>query len=119
MRLVIDENMSPVIATLLRNYGHDVIAVAEESPRLPDPAVMEWAVREDRILATSDNDFGALIYHLGLPSPPAVVLFRVANLSGPELIGFVADTLREERDWEGFFWVAETGGIRRRQLPAR
>ena len=60
MRLVIDENMSPVIATLLRNYGHDVIAVAEESPRLPDPAVMEWAVREDRILVTSDNDFGAL-----------------------------------------------------------
>ena len=60
MRLVIDENLSPVIATLLRNYGHDVIAVAEESPRLPDPAVMEWAVREDRIPATSDNDFGAL-----------------------------------------------------------
>ncbi|MDE2683755.1 MAG: DUF5615 family PIN-like protein [Chloroflexota bacterium] len=117
MRLVIDENMSPVIATLLRNYGHDVIAVAEESPRLPDPAVMEWAVREDRILVTSDNDFGALIYHQGLPSPPAVVLFRVANLSGHELIEFVAETLREERDWEGFFWVAETGGIRRRRLP--
>ena len=102
MQFVIDENMSPFIVTLLRDDGHDVIAVAEDAPRLPDPEVLAWAVREDRILATFDTDFGELIYHLGLPSPPAVVLFRLSNLSGLELIRLVVRTLLEERAWDGF-----------------
>ena len=79
MQFVIDENMSPVIVTLLRDDGHDVIAVAEDAPRLPDPEVLAWAVREDRILATFDTDFGDLIYRWGFAGAPAVVLFRLVS----------------------------------------
>ncbi|MCE2501501.1 MAG: DUF5615 family PIN-like protein [Dehalococcoidia bacterium] len=79
MQFVIDENMSPFIVTLLRDDGHDVIAVAEDAPRLPDPEVLAWAVREDRILATFDTDFGDLIYRWGFAGAPAVVLFRLVS----------------------------------------
>lgn len=119
MRFLIDENMSPVIAALLRNAGHDVIAVGVESPRLPDPDVMAWAARENRMLATFDTDFGELIFSLGLPSPPAVVLFRLSDTLAPDPIEVVVNTLLEERAWEGFFWVVETNGVRQRRLPDR
>ena len=117
MRFLIDENMSPVVAALLRNAGHDVIAVREEYPRLPDPEVLTWAAREDRILATFDTDFGELIFWRGLPSPPAIILFRLADMPAPEPIRLVVETLLEERAWEGFFWVVETSGVRQRRLP--
>ena len=119
MRFVIDENMSPVVVALLRDDGHDVIAVAEEAPRLPDPEVLAWAARESRILATFDTDFGELIFRRGLPSPPAVVLFRTADMPVPESTRLVADTLLEGSAWEGFFWSVEASGIRRHPLPDR
>ncbi len=119
MRFLIDENMSPAFAAQLRNEGHDAIAVAETAPRLPDPEVLAWAARENRILVTFDTDFGELIFRRGLPSPPAVVLFRTADMPVPESIRLVADTLREENAWEGFFWSVEAIGIRQRPLPDR
>ena len=117
MRFVIDENMSSVTAAMLRDAGHDVIAIAGVAPKLPDPEVMAWAVRESRILVTFDTDYGSLIYEHGFPPPPAVVLFRLANMPIAEIAEFVAHTLMTEMEWHGYFWVVRTGDIRRRPLP--
>ena len=118
-RFVIDENMSPAVAALLRNGGHDAIAIAETAPRTPDPDILALAVRDNRILVTFDTGFGDLIYRWGLPAPPAVVLVRLVSTPESEKPQFVARLLLEERDWIGCFWVATEAAIRNRPLPER
>jgi predicted nuclease of predicted toxin-antitoxin system len=51
-----------VVVRALRSADHDVLAIAEVSPREEDQEVMERAVREDRLLITEDKDFGQLVY---------------------------------------------------------
>ena len=46
----------------LRAAGHDVVAVAEESPGVPDDDVAGLAVADERTLLTEDRDFGRLVY---------------------------------------------------------
>ena len=118
-RFIIDENMSPAIAVMLREVGHDAIAVAQYAPRTPDRDILALAVQDNRILATFDTDFGDLIYRWGLPAPPAVILFRLVSTPESEKPQFVARLLLEERDWIGCFWVVTDAAIRNRPLPAR
>lgn len=118
-RFVIDENMPPAIAAMLRNEGHDAIAIARYAPRTPDRDIMALAVRDNRILATFDTDFGDLIYRWGFPAPQAVVLFRLISTPESEKPRVVVRALMEERDWVGYFWVVTDTAIRSRPLPAR
>jgi hypothetical protein len=62
MRFLADESCDFSVVRALRSAGHDVIAIAEISPREEDPSVMERAVGESRILITEDKDFGQLVY---------------------------------------------------------
>ena len=119
MRFIIDENMSPAIAALLRDGGHDAIAVAQDAPQTPDSGVLAWAVWESRILATLDTDFGFLIYDQALPAPPAVVLFRLGDMPANDTARFIVRNLMAERDWTGHFWVIGKVSIRNRPLPHR
>ena len=76
------------------------------------------AVIEDRILLTYDkNDFGALIYDRGFPAPPAVLLYRIPDVSAERRPQFVVDSVAERSDWTGYFWVVEKERIRSRPLP--
>ena len=118
-RFVVDENMSPAVAALLRDGGHDAISIAETAPRMPDPDILALAVRYNRILVTFDTDFGDLIYRWGMPAPSAVILFRLVSTPEAEKPQVVARLLLEEQDWVGCFWVVTESAIRNRPLPAR
>jgi predicted nuclease of predicted toxin-antitoxin system len=59
-------------ARVLRSAGHDVERIGE--PGLSDAAVLELARSESRVLITEDKDFGAWIFHHGVPSPGVVRL---------------------------------------------
>ncbi len=65
MRLLLDAHLSPRgVAVPLRSLGHDVRALAEESASdaLDDPAVLELAAAERRILVTRNSrDFAPLV----------------------------------------------------------
>lgn len=118
-QFILDENMSPDIVVPLEVQGHDAIAISQVAPHTPDPDVLAWAVRENRILVTFDTDFGALIYEQGLPAPPAVVLFRLGNMPIAAIIRLVARVLSAARSWAGYFWVITETAIRNRPLPAQ
>jgi hypothetical protein len=62
MRFLADESCDFSVVRALRSADHDVVAIAEISPREEDPSVMECAVGESRILITEDKDFGQLVY---------------------------------------------------------
>ena len=50
------------VVRALRSAGHDVLAVAEISPRADDISVIALTIRENRVLITEDKDFGQLVY---------------------------------------------------------
>jgi predicted nuclease of predicted toxin-antitoxin system len=75
MRFLADESCDFAVVRALRAAGHDVIPVAEVSPQLEDPTVLDITVREDRILLTEDKDFGQLVY-AARQATAGVVLLR-------------------------------------------
>lgn len=58
MRFLIDECVGPTVAQWLRQEGHDVCSVFEEARGATDEELVHKAHRENRILLTTDKDFG-------------------------------------------------------------
>ncbi len=50
------------------SLGHDVIQVADTDSRMQDDDIRSWAVREQRIIITTDRDFEEMIWreHCGV-----------------------------------------------------
>ena len=110
MRYLMDENMYGVVVSQLRNAGHDVNWVAEDSPSSADPNVLARALREDRVLVTLDTgDFGKLVFAEGADARCGVVLFRFRGTSPPEEADFIAGVLDTNAPWVGRFSVIRTG----------
>jgi predicted nuclease of predicted toxin-antitoxin system len=61
MRFLVDECTGPSVARWLREQGYDVFSVYEQARGLDDASVMALAVREGRILITSDKEFGTRV----------------------------------------------------------
>jgi predicted nuclease of predicted toxin-antitoxin system len=62
MRFLIDVNASGSLPEWLEALGHDVAQVAVVDERMPDEEILAWAVREQRILITTDQDFEEMIW---------------------------------------------------------
>ena len=63
MKLLLDEMYAPSVAALLRDWGHDAIAVKERPDliRLPDEDLVRAATAEARAVVTENvQDFAAL-----------------------------------------------------------
>ena len=118
MRLLADENIPLAAVRALRAAGHDVAAIAEDESGLPDRAVLERAVSEQRILLTSDRDFGALIYRSRFPAPPGLILLRFVPLTPEEPARLLLPlTGRPEIQFEGRLTVLDRERVRQRPLP--
>lgn len=79
MKLLLDANLSPEVARLLKEPGHDAIHVADIGLlTATDPEILQTAAKEEYILLTADSDFGALLA-LGSLASPSVLLLRSAD----------------------------------------
>lgn len=118
MRFLANENFPLKSVESLRQAGHDVVAIIEESPGLRDPEVLERAVNEQRFVLTFDRDYGELIYRLKLPVPEGVIYFRFVPSSPEEPAQLLTALLAiGGLSLEGKFTVVERGKIRQRPLP--
>lgn len=99
MKLLLDANLSPEVARLLREAGHDAIHVRDIGLlSAPDPEILQVAADDQRILITADSDFGALLA-LGSLASPSVVLLRSADHLRPSAqASLVAANLRVVAD---------------------
>jgi len=62
LRFLVDHNLSHRVCPELQAAGHDVVHVqAVALHDVDDVEVLEFAVRERRIIVTSDTDFGSLL----------------------------------------------------------
>jgi predicted nuclease of predicted toxin-antitoxin system len=78
MRFLVDESTGPRVARWLREQGHDVFSVYEQSRGIEDDEVIQKACREDWILITNDKDFGDKVYRENHPHK-GVVLLRLSD----------------------------------------
>jgi len=77
MRIKLDENMPHDLAEFLRSSGHQVATVAEENlSGADDPAVVERATEEERLLMTFDIGF-ADIRKFPVGAHGGIVVFRL------------------------------------------
>ena len=66
MRFIVDRCAGRRLAEWLRNNGHDVVDIRTLGPDPGDRALLERAELENRVLVTTDKDFGELIYLHGI-----------------------------------------------------
>ncbi|TGL49698.1 toxin-antitoxin system, toxin component [Leptospira meyeri] len=62
VNLLADENVDYRLIKLLRNEGHKVLSVLEESKGITDLQVIELAKKIDAIILTLDKDFGEWVF---------------------------------------------------------
>ncbi|MGD0092625.1 MAG: DUF5615 family PIN-like protein [Planctomycetota bacterium] len=117
MRLLANENFPREAVALLRVRGHDVLWGRTDMPGAADPAVLERAEAEGRILVTFDKDFGKLAYYSGLPLPCGIILFRISLPSPQHAAAKIAAAIEGRSDWVGNFGVVEDARVRLRPLP--
>ena len=76
MRFLVDQCLSPRLAKLLTDAGHDTVHVRERRmERAEDPEILALADSEDRILLSADADFAGILT-VGMKRKPSLVLFR-------------------------------------------
>lgn len=100
-KLLLDENIGPVVAGQLREAGYEAVSIFEEMRGVEDSAVLDRAMEEQRVVVTLDRDFGALIFrdskhHVGVlylrlrkesAENIAKVLLNALSIHGQELQG--------------------------------
>lgn len=76
MRFLVDANLSPRLASALRELDHDVVHVADINMlAASDTEILHRADMEQRVVVTADTDF-PMILALRQASTPSVVLLR-------------------------------------------
>lgn len=109
MRLLLDANLSPRgIAAPLRTAGHDVLALAEDPTLegLDDPAVLELAASEKRLLITRNSrDFAPLAREWAEAQRPHAGIILIWTLDHSQFRKIVEgierciDQLPRQKDW--------------------
>jgi predicted nuclease of predicted toxin-antitoxin system len=116
MRFLLDMNASGALLNLLLNSDHDVVCVQDIDRKMSDSDILAWAVREQRIIITTDSDFEQMIWiqkrlHCGV--------LRLENLPRLERVSLFQDVLASYgQDLEaGAVIIASKQKIRIRRNP--
>jgi predicted nuclease of predicted toxin-antitoxin system len=120
LRFLMDNALSPIVATGLRAAGVDAVHVSERGMRdADDERIFELAAGEGRTLVSADTDFGALLARRQ-SALPSVVLFRHEATRRPErqveLLLSLLETLRSPLE-AGSVVTIEASRVRIRSLP--
>lgn len=119
MRILVDMNVSIRVAEALRDQGHDVAHLREQSlSRLSDPEVFAKAWEESRVILTGDLGFGEIVAasagHL-----VSVVFLRLNTMAASHVIERLDATLArfEQALEDGAIVTVEEARVRVRPLP--
>lgn len=89
MKLVLDMNLSPALAAMISQHGHDVLHWSEVGDqRAPDLTILRWAREHGRVLVTHDLDFAAILADTDATAP-SVIQVREQDLLASETAGAI------------------------------
>jgi predicted nuclease of predicted toxin-antitoxin system len=115
MNFLADEGIDKQIVDRLRQDGHMVVYIAEESPGISDDVILEMANQQDAILVTRDKDFGELVYRMNRVTQ-GVVLVRLDGLYPDTKANIVSTAIIVHgSEMIGAFSVISPGNIRIRK----
>lgn len=117
MQFLANENFPGPSLTHLENHGLDVMSIAKTYPGISDNEVIKIASINKRIILTFDRDYGALIFHRSVVSPPPVIYFRDIGETPLHAAHQLISIIDTDIIFEGFFTVVDATGIRQRKLP--
>ena len=122
MNYVVDANLSPRLAELLRDAGHDAVHVRDIGLRTAsDDEIIDYAISTDRIVISHDTDFGTLLAYREL-SKPSFILIRSSDPVDVDdqarLIVANLDAMSDDLE-TGAIAVFARGRLRIRRLPLR
>lgn len=120
MKLLLDQGLPLSAAALLRDTGIDTIHVGEIGmSEAEDAEIIQRARVEERVVATLDADFHALLA-LDEAISPSVIRVRIERLRAQALTDLLLMVIAEcEEDLEqGSAITVEPSRIRIRRLPA-
>ncbi|MEH2372972.1 MAG: DUF5615 family PIN-like protein [Nostoc sp.] len=90
MKFLMDVNASGALSGLLLDLGHDVACVRDVNSKMSDSEILDWAVREKRIIITTDSDFEQIIW---LQERQHCGVLRLENLPRSERIALLQEIL--------------------------
>jgi predicted nuclease of predicted toxin-antitoxin system len=115
MRFLADESCDHAVVRALRVAGHDVAAIAEDSPGITDEQVIVMAKVSGRILLTEDKDFGQLMF-AAAQQASGVIFMRFPVTARAGLVDAVLNLVASRgADLYGSFAVIEPGRTRLRR----
>jgi len=107
MRFLVDECAGPGLASWLTEQGHDVLSVFDAARGISDTEVLRRAVSEQRILVTTDKDFGEMIFRQGRMHT-GVILLRLDDERTPNKIDVLDRLLDQHADAVAGAYVVAT-----------
>ncbi len=114
MKIKLDENLPHRLATLLKNFGHEIHTLHEEKlSGHSDKEVWEAAQKESRFLITQDLDFSDS-RKFAPGSHHGILLLRLRSPNRRALMERIKEIFEKENvsDWKACFVVATERKIR-------
>ncbi len=112
MKFLVDECVGPTVAKWLKQQNYNAISIYDDVPGIDDNAVLNKALSENRILITSDKDFGEMIFKNNMQHC-GVLLLRLTDERPANKIQILSSILRKHsQDLFGNFVVATEKTIR-------
>ena len=86
MRFLLDMGISNLVGTWLNDCGFDTVHIRDNGlNRLEDSLIVEKAILENRIILTSDMDFGQIMAESSIDSI-SLIQFRVSDFTANNII---------------------------------
>jgi len=119
MKFLVDNALSPSLATRLGENGYDTIHVRDLGmAAASDEEIFSRAAKEGRIILSADTDFGTILAFRRI-SKPSVVIFRQSNKKPESLALLFLENLPSIAEFlqKGHIIIFEDQRIRLRKLP--
>ncbi len=98
MRLLLDNNLSPKLVSLLTDAGHDVAHVRDhDMAAAADSSVLAFATETQRVLVSADTDFSILLARTHATSPSFVLVLSIVEEDLEAVVVLGNDSLRIRR----------------------
>jgi predicted nuclease of predicted toxin-antitoxin system len=111
LKFIADENIQQKVVEYLKEIKADTYSISDKNLQsMSDKAIIEMALKEERIILTHDSDFGKLIYHNQIPFL-GIIYLRPGHIESSFTISSIKTIIQQDFNFLfPFILVAENTG---------